>query len=88
VKKPVAHVTDHAVLRYLERVKGIDVEAVRLEVGHVVDRAVEMGAGAAIIDGVRYVLNERTIVTVTPVKMVPLRGRARRTRHQDREEEA
>jgi hypothetical protein len=84
VKKPVAHVTDHAVLRYLERVKGIDIEAVRLEVGHVVDRAVEMGAGAAIVDGVRYVLNERTIVTVTPVKMVPLRdGRKRRVKARD-----
>lgn len=27
----MAYVTDHAVLRYLERVKGIDIEAVRAE---------------------------------------------------------
>jgi len=39
VKKPLAHVTDHAVLRYLERVKGVDIDAVRDELGRVVDRA-------------------------------------------------
>jgi hypothetical protein len=86
VKKPLAHVTDHAVLRYLERVKGIDIEAARQELGHVVDRAVELGAGAAIIDGVRYVLSDRTVVTVTPVKMIPLRdGRKRRVKARDDE---
>jgi len=70
VKKPMAHVTDHAVLRYL----------VRDELGRVVDRAIELGAGATIIDGVKYILNDRTIVTCTEVKQVPLRGRAMRRR--------
>ncbi len=79
-KKPRAHVTDHAVLRYLERAKGIDIEAVRLELGHVVDRAVELGAGGAIIDGIRYVLDGPTIITCTFVKEIPLRGRANRRR--------
>ena len=88
MKKPMAHVTDHAVLRYLERVKGVDIDAVRHELGHVVDRAIELGAGAAIIDGIKYVLNDRTIVTCTQVKEVPLRGRAmrRRPRREDGEE--
>jgi len=83
VKKPVAHVTDHAVLRYLERVKGVDIDAVRVELGHIVDKAIEAGAGAAVIDGVKYILNDKTIVTCTEVKQVPLRGRAmrRRPRH-------
>ena len=80
MKKPLAHVTDHAVLRYLERVKGIDIEAVRLELGHVVDRAVEKGAKGAIIDGIRYVLDGPTIITCTFVKEVPLRGRSNRRR--------
>lgn len=80
MKKPLAHVTDHAVLRYLERVKGIDIDAVRDELGRVVDRAIELGAGAAIVDGVKYVLNDKTIVTCTEVKQVPLRGRAMRRR--------
>ena len=82
MKKPVAYVTDHAVLRYLQRVKGIDVDAARLELGHVVDRAIEAGAGATVIDGIRYVLDEITVITCTPKKMVPLRGRANRRRDQ------
>jgi hypothetical protein len=81
MKKPLAWVTDHAVLRYIERKLGIDVEAARLEIGHIVDKAVEAGAGAAVIDGCRYVMDGRIIITVTPVKSVPLRhGRARRQR--------
>lgn len=80
MKKPLAHVTDHAVLRYLERVKGIDINAVRNELGHVVDTAVKMGAGAAVVDGIKYVLNERTIVTAALVKTVPERGRSVRRR--------
>lgn len=80
MKKPQAHVTDHAVLRYLERVKGLDIEAARLELGHLVDHAIEVGAGAAVIDGIRYVLDGPTIITCSPVKMIPLRGRANRRR--------
>lgn len=81
MKKPVAHVTDHAVLRYLERVKGIDIEAVRAELGHVVDKAIEMGAGATIVDGVKYVLRDRCVVTVALAQEPPLRGRAMRRRN-------
>lgn len=80
MKKPVAHVTDHAVLHYLERVKGIDIDAVRVELGHVVDKAIEMGAGAAVVDGVKYILEARTVVTVALAQEPPLRGRAMRRR--------
>lgn len=80
MKKPLAHVTDHAVLRYLERVKGIDVDEIRNELGRVVDKAVGLGAGAAIIDGIRYILDGQTIITCTEVKEAPLRGRANRRR--------
>lgn len=80
MKKPLAHVTDNAVLRYLQRVKGIDIDGVRDELGHIVDRAIEAGAGAAVVDGVKYTLNGKTIVTCTEVKQVPLRGRAMRRR--------
>lgn len=81
MKKPLAHVTDHAVLRYLERAKGIDIDAVRDELGHVVDKAIEMGAGAAIVDGVKYVLKDRAVVTVALAQDKPLRGRAMRRRN-------
>jgi hypothetical protein len=88
VKKPLAHVTDHAVLRHLERVHGIDVESVRLELGYKVDAAVEAGAAATISDGIKYVLVEDRLISCVPVKSVPQRGRAnrRRARHGEDEE--
>ncbi len=80
MKKPIAHVTDHALLRYLERAKGIDIDAIRDELGHVVDKAIEMGAGAAVVDGVKYILRERSVITVALAQEPPLRGRAMRRR--------
>lgn len=88
MKKPLVHVTDHAVLRHLERVRGIDVEAVRRELGFKVDAAMEAGAVATISDGIRYVLVEDKLVSCVQVKSVPQRGRSnrRRTRREDDEE--
>ena len=45
------HVTDHAMVRYLERVKGIDVESVRREIetslsAPLVKRLIDFGDGA------------------------------------------
>lgn len=86
MKKPLAYVTDHALLRHLERVQGIDIEAIRLELGHLVDKAIEAGAKATVSEGMRYVLIEDRLVSCVPVKSIPLRGRARR-RRRDREDE-
>lgn len=88
MKKPVAYVTDHAVLRHLERVEGIDIEAVRLELGHKVDAAIEAGATATVSNGIRYVLVEDRLVSCTPVKSVHLRdGRKRRRQRIEEDEE-
>lgn len=78
MKKSIAHVTDHAVLRHLERTHGIDVEAIRAELGHRVDAAVKAGAAATVAEGIRYVLLENTLVSCVPVKSLPQRGRANR----------
>ncbi|MGD9862553.1 MAG: hypothetical protein AB7S99_05005 [Pseudodonghicola sp.] len=60
-------VTDHAVLRYLERVEGMDIERIRREIGRKVDLAVELGASAAIVDGMAYQLSPcGTVTTVMP----------------------
>lgn len=81
MKKSAVVVTDHAVLRHLERVHGIDVEAVRLELGQKVDAAVEAGAAATVSNGIRYVLVGENLVSCVPVKSIPLRhGRKRRRR--------
>lgn len=71
VKRPRVHVTDHALVRFLERVGGVDVEALRTAIGKSLDEAARLGAAAAVIDGFRYVLREDPVdglrvVTVEP----------------------
>lgn len=68
MKHPRTHVSDHAVLRYLERVAGFDIEALRREIGRKVDRAAVAGASGVVIDGMVYklvgALPDCTVVTV------------------------
>lgn len=72
MKHPRTHVSDHAVLRYLQRVDGVDVDAVRCKIGRAVDRAVGMGATGVVIDGWLYKLAgaEHGTVVVTTVRRV------------------
>lgn len=65
------HVSDHAMLRYLERVVGIDVEAHRQEVERRVAGAVALGASALISEGYRYVLCDWRVTTVTLASSAP-----------------
>lgn len=81
MKKPRAIITDHALLRYLERVLGIDVEGIRDEVGRKVDRAVEMGACGTTIEGWNYRIEAGRVVTVVStgspdIRLGRKRGRA------------
>ena len=61
--------TDHAVLRYLERVAGFDIEAIR--------RAMEAqcgdghGAPCVRIAGARYLIRDGAIVSVLSAQTVP-----------------
>lgn len=65
MKKPIAYVTDHAVLRYLERVLQVDIEAHRQEIGRMVDRALEHeGCSGVVIDGFSYKLRGNAVTTV------------------------
>lgn len=61
-------VSDHAVLRYLERVKGLDVKAVRDEIRAYVQARVEAGRQNQIIDmgdGISAAVTDaRTVATV------------------------
>ena len=56
-------VTDHAVLRYLERQHGLDVEAVRRHVAGMAMNGAALGAVGVAIEGVRLVLAEEPAVT-------------------------
>lgn len=51
MKKPLVRITDHALIRYLERGLGIDCEQMRRELGARVDAAYRAGACGVVIDG-------------------------------------
>jgi len=67
------HVSDHAVLRYLERGHGVDIEAVRRHLAGYAVGAAELGAVAMRVENVRLFLREnalgdgRVLVTVATV---------------------
>lgn len=81
MKKPIARVSDHAVVRYLERVLGVDVEGHRRDIGHAVDRAASIGACGIVIGGFCYKMQDGVVTTVIPASRPDLRcGRQRRER--------
>lgn len=67
------HVTDHALIRYLERVQGVDVEAARRAVEEVVQPGVNAGASGIVTEGFRFCLSGQAVTTVKPVKSINLR---------------
>jgi len=65
MKKPRAVVSDHAVIRYMERVMGLDMDVVRHEIARKVDKAMDHpGCSAIIVDGMEYCLKGQTVTTV------------------------
>ena len=84
MKRPRTAVSDHAIVRYLERVEGFDIAALRQTIARRVDYAASLGATAVIIDGFRYVFavddgGAPIVVTVEPQGMeAPIRRSGRR----------
>lgn len=74
MKHPRTHVTDHALLRYFERVLGLDIEAQRRQVGLMVDRAAQAGACGVIIDGHVYKIADGAVITVRPTGSANIRA--------------
>lgn len=70
-------VTDHAVMRYLERVYGVDVPALKRRIALATKEARAAGASGVKIDGVRYVLspNGRVVTIDAGADVMPKRGR-------------
>lgn len=62
IKRPI--VTDHAVLRYLERAHGLDVEFFRGHIAALTSTGVTNGATGVKVEGVNFVLQGETVVTV------------------------
>lgn len=66
-----AIVTDHAVLRYLQSAYGLDVEAVRQHIAGRAATAVELGAIAVKIDGVKLLLRGAYVISAVPPTVRP-----------------
>ncbi|RJG46461.1 hypothetical protein [Mesorhizobium sp. DCY119] len=68
--KPPIRVTDHAVLRYLERAHGLDVEAVRNHLASRVTNGVRLGAIGVTIENVKLVIKRHadSVSVVTALK--------------------
>lgn len=64
MKKHRVHVSDHALVRYIERVLGNDLDGLRDEIATRVERAVALRADAVIVDGFRFVVDGKVVVTV------------------------
>jgi predicted nuclease with TOPRIM domain len=59
------HITDHALLRYVERVFGIDVDAVRRQIlTDGIAKCIELGASTITVNGIQFRVKDRSIVTV------------------------
>jgi hypothetical protein len=61
----MAEISDHAVLRYLERVKGVDIEAIRAEMqSPALDAAAAFGCSTVIMgNGARLKMQGSVVVT-------------------------
>ena len=60
---PKPHITDHALIRYLEHSEGIDMDAVRAEISKRVSFGVEHGASRVHFNGLSFLLSEHVVVT-------------------------
>lgn len=76
-------VSDHAVLRYLERVGGFDIGRLRNEIAQHVSRQLPGRGGIVTVDGVAFVVRDDErgkVVTTTLQTVKPQRHRARKWR--------
>jgi hypothetical protein len=59
-------VTDHALVRYLERAKGFDMEAVRKHIAELCANGVRVGANCIRAEGVKFEIENGRVITCTP----------------------
>lgn len=59
-------VTDHAVLRYIERVMGVDIELVRATIAAIPGLQAAVGAGATsfALNGIQFIIKNGVVATV------------------------
>lgn len=75
-----ARVSDHAVIRYLERTKGFDFEPIREKIRKAAQIVLDTGASSITVDGVSLILNDLDLVVTTLDKRPPhMRGKMVKT---------
>lgn len=58
-------VSEHAILRYIQRIHRVDLEQVKAQIlKYGVKDAIDAGSRKCRVDGIEFVIKERTIVTV------------------------
>ena len=62
-------VSDHAILRYLQRAHGLDIEALRATLASALQRGADIGAPHVLYHGVRFVIRNGVVVTAMERKM-------------------
>lgn len=78
MRRNIIRVTDHALLRHLERVEGIDVDAIRVKIAAKVDTtAAHVGVTGVLVDGFRYVLDQGRVVTVMKKRHIDVHAAGR-----------
>ena len=72
--RPALTITDHALVRFLERAGGLNIEVLRLELAGSLSRAravaEDLGGGdyVIVVDQLRYVVRSDTLVTILPLR--------------------
>ena len=81
MKHEPVRITEHAVLRYLERAMGFNVEAVRKHIADTCAGAAAIGAVCVRSEGLRFEITNNTVTTIVPDRQNPsLTGRERNQR--------
>ena len=75
MKKSRTLVTDHAIVRYLERQWGVDIAGLKGRIGRRADLGLDSGASAVNVDGLRFVIDNGKVVTVNKIKRRKARQR-------------
>ncbi|WP_271024933.1 hypothetical protein [Rhizobium sp. RCAM05973] len=81
----VPAVSDHALLRYIERVHGIEIETIRSYLLERADSAIRLGASAVHLEDCRLIIKGHSVVTVVTEERVEKPKKLSRARREQLE---
>lgn len=80
-KPDPVRVSDHAVLRYMERAMGLDIETVRQHIADTCAGAAAVGAVCVRSEGFRFEISGNAVITVRPDSQHPSKTTRERNQH-------